>query len=47
MADQRTERMIKMSKLIKRMLVSFIVSYVAARVTSFLLKEEKTEPTNK
>ena len=36
-----------MNKLIKRMVVSFIVSYVAARVTSFFLKEDKTETTNK
>lgn len=36
-----------MKKLIKRMVVSFIVSYVAARVTNFFLKEEETETTTK
>lgn len=36
-----------MNKLIKRMIVSFLVSYVAARVTSFFLKEDKTEAANK
>lgn len=36
-----------MNKLIKRIIVSFIVSYLAARVTSFFLKEDKPETTNK
>lgn len=36
-----------MKKIIKRMVVSFIVSYIAARVTNFFLKEDKTEATNK
>lgn len=36
-----------MKKIIKRMVVSFVVSYVAARVTNFFLKEEGTDTTTK
>lgn len=42
-----TKGWLKMKKIIKRMLVSFIISYIAARATSFFLKEDKTESMNK